>query len=62
MPWVLLLLGLGGLNACLLNIANFLVTAYTSAVTLQVPGQDIYMYIYREREREIERERESEIN
>jgi len=37
-PKVLLLLGLGGLNACLLNIANFLVTAYTSAVTLQVLG------------------------
>merc|ERR1712032_355358 len=29
---------LGGLNACLLNIANFLVTAYTSAITLQILG------------------------
>eukprot|EP00438_Fugacium_kawagutii_P025885 Skav233695 [mRNA] locus=scaffold1927:304383:322906:+ [translate_table: standard] len=27
-----------GLNACLLNIANFLVTSYTSPVTLQVLG------------------------
>eukprot|EP00439_Symbiodinium_sp_Y106_P008964 s793_g1.t1 len=29
---------LSGLNACLLNIANFLVTSYTSPVTLQVLG------------------------
>lgn len=32
------LLALSGLNACLLNIANFLVTFHTSAVTLQVLG------------------------
>lgn len=32
------LLMLSGLNACLLNIANFLVTSYTSPVTLQVLG------------------------
>eukprot|EP00913_Durusdinium_trenchii_P035515 g33235.t1 len=32
------LLVLSGLNACLLNIANFLVTSYTSPVTLQVLG------------------------
>ncbi|CAE7777082.1 unnamed protein product [Symbiodinium microadriaticum] len=35
---VLFLLMLSGLNACLLNIANFLVTSYTSPVTLQVLG------------------------
>merc|ERR1711865_1230365 len=35
---VILLLLAGGLNACLLNITNFLVTAYTSPVTLQVLG------------------------
>lgn len=35
---VLLLLIFSGLNACLLNIANFLVTSYTSPVTLQVLG------------------------
>jgi len=35
---VLSLLILGGLNACLLNILNFQVTAYTSAVTLNVLG------------------------
>jgi drug/metabolite transporter (DMT)-like permease len=35
---VTMLLFLGGLNACLLNITNFLVTAYTNAVTLQVLG------------------------
>lgn len=34
--WLLLLSG--GSIACLLNITNFLVTAYTSAVTLQVFG------------------------
>merc|ERR1719446_1146033 len=33
-----MLLVLSGLNACLLNIANFLVTFYTSAITLQVLG------------------------
>lgn len=32
------LLGLSGLNACLLNLVNFLVTSHTSAVTLQVLG------------------------
>jgi len=35
---VLALLVVGGAVACLLNIANFLVTFYTSAVTLQVLG------------------------
>lgn len=35
---VLFLLIISGLNACLLNIANFLVTSYTSPVTLQVLG------------------------
>lgn len=35
---VLALLAAGGLNACLLNIANFQVTADTSAVTLGVLG------------------------
>ncbi|CAE7244890.1 unnamed protein product [Symbiodinium sp. CCMP2592] len=35
---VIFLLMLSGLNACLLNIANFLVTSYTSPVTLQVLG------------------------
>jgi len=35
---LLALLALGGLNACLLNIANFMVTSYTNAVTLQVLG------------------------
>jgi len=34
--WVLLCVS--GLNACFLNITNFLVTSYTSAVTLQVLG------------------------
>lgn len=32
------LLVVSGLNACLLNVANFLVTSYTSPVTLQVLG------------------------
>lgn len=32
------LLVVGGLTACLLNLTNFLVTSYTSAVTLQVLG------------------------
>lgn len=36
--YVLGLLILSGLNACMLNIANFLVTSYTSPVTLQVLG------------------------
>ncbi|CAJ1347254.1 unnamed protein product [Effrenium voratum] len=36
--YVLMLLVISGLNACLLNIANFLVTSYTSPVTLQVLG------------------------
>lgn len=36
--YVVLLLVVSGLNACLLNVANFLVTSYTSAVTLQVLG------------------------
>mmetsp|Transcript_6231 Transcript_6231/g.14189 ORF Transcript_6231/g.14189 Transcript_6231/m.14189 type:complete len:356 (-) Transcript_6231:199-1266(-) len=35
---VFALLFISGLNACLLNVANFLVTSYTSAVTLQVLG------------------------
>merc|ERR1712072_220192 len=35
---VLVLLVLGGLNACLLNITNFQVTADTSAVMLNVLG------------------------
>merc|ERR1712014_319713 len=35
---VLFLLILSGLNACLLNVSNFLVTSYTWAVTLQVLG------------------------
>lgn len=35
---VISLLILSGLNACLLNVSNFLVTSYTSAVTLQVLG------------------------
>merc|ERR1712107_900798 len=35
---VCFLLILSGLNACLLNVSNFLVTSYTSAVTLQVLG------------------------
>lgn len=35
---VLVLLIVSGLNACLLNVANFLVTSYTSPVTLQVLG------------------------
>jgi len=35
---VLLLLVISGLNACLLNISNFLVTFHTNAVTLQVLG------------------------
>lgn len=37
-PYVIMLLILGGTNACLLNIANFVVTSYTSPVTLQVLG------------------------
>lgn len=37
--WTMLLLGISGLNACLLNIFNFLVTAHTSAVSFQVLGQ-----------------------
>mmetsp|Transcript_35298 Transcript_35298/g.82410 ORF Transcript_35298/g.82410 Transcript_35298/m.82410 type:complete len:362 (-) Transcript_35298:62-1147(-) len=32
------LLTMSGLNACFLNIANFLVTSYTNALTLQVLG------------------------
>mmetsp|Transcript_29748 Transcript_29748/g.75728 ORF Transcript_29748/g.75728 Transcript_29748/m.75728 type:complete len:393 (+) Transcript_29748:217-1395(+) len=32
------LLMISGLNACFLNVSNFLVTSYTSAVTLQVLG------------------------
>jgi len=36
-PLLLMLLA-SGLNACLLNVANFQVTAYTSPVTLQVLG------------------------
>eukprot|EP00931_Biecheleriopsis_adriatica_P073586 TRINITY_DN47842_c0_g1_i1.p1 TRINITY_DN47842_c0_g1~~TRINITY_DN47842_c0_g1_i1.p1 ORF type:complete len:394 (+),score=59.22 TRINITY_DN47842_c0_g1_i1:111-1184(+) len=36
--YVLFLLTFSGLNACLLNLANFLVTSYTSPVTLQVLG------------------------
>jgi drug/metabolite transporter (DMT)-like permease len=35
---VCFLLIVSGLNACLLNVSNFLVTSYTSAVTLQVLG------------------------
>lgn len=35
---VVVLLMFSGLNACLLNLANFLVTSYTSPVTLQVLG------------------------
>mmetsp|Transcript_73519 Transcript_73519/g.228636 ORF Transcript_73519/g.228636 Transcript_73519/m.228636 type:complete len:361 (+) Transcript_73519:85-1167(+) len=35
---VLVLLIVSGLNACLLNLANFLVTSHTNAVTLQVLG------------------------
>lgn len=35
---VMFLLVLSGLNACLLNVSNFLVTSYTSPVTLQVLG------------------------
>jgi len=35
---VLAFLAISGLNACLLNVANFSVTSYTSAVTLQVLG------------------------
>eukprot|EP00927_Polykrikos_kofoidii_P050101 TRINITY_DN44039_c0_g1_i1.p1 TRINITY_DN44039_c0_g1~~TRINITY_DN44039_c0_g1_i1.p1 ORF type:complete len:392 (+),score=56.49 TRINITY_DN44039_c0_g1_i1:149-1324(+) len=38
LPYVCLLLAVSGMNACLLNVANFLVTAYTNAVTLQVLG------------------------
>eukprot|EP00403_Amphidinium_massartii_P020123 CAMPEP_0178415992 /NCGR_PEP_ID=MMETSP0689_2-20121128/23833_1 /TAXON_ID=160604 /ORGANISM="Amphidinium massartii, Strain CS-259" /LENGTH=341 /DNA_ID=CAMNT_0020037321 /DNA_START=278 /DNA_END=1303 /DNA_ORIENTATION=- len=37
-PKVLALLAFGGLNACMLNVCNFLVTSYTSAVSLQVLG------------------------
>jgi len=37
--WTVLgLLIVSGLNACLLNVANFMVTSHTSAVTLQVLG------------------------
>lgn len=36
--YVLFLLLVSGLNACLLNVFNFLATSYTSAVTLQVLG------------------------
>merc|ERR1719443_757437 len=36
--YVMVLLILSGLNACALNIMNFLVTAYTGPVTLQVLG------------------------
>jgi len=35
---LLLMLAVSGLNACLLNVVNFSVTAYTSPVTLQVLG------------------------
>lgn len=35
---VLMLLICSGFNACLLNVANFMVTSYTSPVTLQVLG------------------------
>ncbi len=35
---LLIILWVAGLNACLLNLVNFLVTFYTSAVTLQVLG------------------------
>jgi len=35
---VFILLVISGLNACLLNVANFMVTSYTSPVTLQVLG------------------------
>jgi len=37
-PFVVMLLVGSGLNACLLNVSNFLVTAYTGPVTLQVLG------------------------
>merc|ERR1712137_1053235 len=33
-----MLLIVSGLNACLLNVANFMVTSYTSPLTLQVLG------------------------
>merc|ERR1712004_85585 len=33
-----MLLMVSGLNACLLNVANFMVTSYTSPLTLQVLG------------------------
>merc|ERR1712032_1101173 len=36
--YVVVLLCISGLNACLLNISNFLVTSHTSPVTLQVLG------------------------
>jgi len=36
--FILMLLFVSGMNACLLNVANFAVTAYTNAVTLQVLG------------------------
>lgn len=35
---VLMLLVISGLNACLLNVFNFMVTSYTSPLTLQVLG------------------------
>lgn len=35
---LLALLGISGLNACLVNVANFAVTAYTGPVSLQVLG------------------------
>merc|ERR1712107_107550 len=35
---VVFLLVTSGFNACLLNVSNFLVTSYTSALTLQVLG------------------------
>merc|ERR1711957_1055272 len=35
---VIFLLIVSGFNACLLNVTNFLVTSYTSPVTLQVLG------------------------
>lgn len=37
-PTVLALLACSGMNACMLNVSNFMVTAYTSPVTLQVFG------------------------
>jgi solute carrier family 35 protein E4 len=37
-PMLLLMLLVSGLNACLLNVANFSVTSYTSPLTMQVLG------------------------